>query len=528
MFLTLQSIRSNAGSILNSLIKELKIPVSYYTIKNELENHPDYPSLLAISDCLTNWKVPHQAYKIDKMNFKTEEFSYPFVAHLTDEGGKFILVHEVNDEKIKYTDEKISKQILTRNEFLENWDGIILYAEKEENSGEANYNAALTQGVVDTLRVPFLLAIVLTGLFTMISFSNPGMPYLTVLALKLMGLVVSVLLVTQSIDARNPFVQNLCSLGKKNDCNAILKSDAAKLTNWLSWSEVGMFYFFGSFTCLLFNPASVVLLAWLSLACLPYTFYSIGYQFRLKNWCVLCCTIQALLWIEALVLVFNYPLSSFSFDPVQWISIIFCFSFPIGLWTVLKPILLKSNQSNLLKRQLKKFKYNSDLFNQLLTNQPRYRLPEELMPVRLGNQNAETTITMISNPFCGPCASTHKLLEEWLETREDIQLKVVFATANQDSDNRTKVARHITALSLLEDKEIVKTALNDWYAQSSKKYEAWAERYPVTLDKETISITEVQSTWCKQAKIHFTPTILINGYKLVEPYQLEDIKYLLA
>lgn len=528
MLLTLKSTQSNAVSVINSLIKELRVPVSSFTVKNDLENHPDYPTLLALSDCLNNWKIPNNAFRVDKGNFKTGDLAYPFIAHLYDEGGRFILVHEAKDANIKYTDEKGLNQILTEEEFLRKWDGVVLYAEKEEGSGESNYRTALTKGWMDKLRIPFLLSVVLLGVFTTISFTELSIPYLAVLVIKLFGIAISVLLIMQSIDTGNPFIKNLCSLGKKNDCNTILKSDAANLTSWLSWTEVGLFYFVGSFTCLLFNPGSVSLLIWLSLACLPYTFYSIWYQFKIKNWCVLCCSIQVLLWTEALVLIFSYPVASVNFEISQWILTVLCFLWPIALWAVIKPLLLRSAQSKPLQQQLRKFKYNSDLFNQLLTNQPHYNVSSELMPIRLGNQNAETMITMISNPFCGPCATTHKFLENWLEMSEDIQLQIVFATANEDTELRTKVARHIAALGRLEDSEIVKEAMNNWYGQGSKNYEMWAEKYPIVLDSEISKVTERQKKWCIESDIQFTPTILINGYKLVEPYQLEDLKYLLA
>jgi 3'-phosphoadenosine 5'-phosphosulfate (PAPS) 3'-phosphatase len=140
---------------------------------------------------------------------------------------------------------------------------------------------------------------------------------------------------------------------------------------------------------------------------------------------------------------------------------------------------------------------------------------------------AETVITMVSNPFCGPCAVAHQRLETWLSQREDLQLKVVFTTADHDDDLRTKVARHVIALSMLDNKDLTKRALDEWYAQPSKKYESWAAKFPVVLNGEMDRVTKKQKEWCEMAEISLTPTILVNGYKLVEPYTLEDIKYLL-
>ena len=518
----------NTVFVLNSLIKKLKVPVSCFTVEKKLLEHPDYPSMLSLSDCLTLWNVPNEAFKIDKETCDIKELPFPFIAHLKREGGEFVLIQGIKDDAVIFSNEKESSGALKLPEFLEFWDGTVLFAQKAEESGERNYRQELAKGFLNLLRVPFLISIILIGIFLGISSNNSNFPVLLLLGLKLIGITISTLLLMYSINANNPFIQNLCSLGKKNNCNAILKSDAAKITSWLSWSEVGMFYFAGTFTCLIVNPISVTLLAWLNLIGLPYTIYSIGYQFKLKNWCFLCCSVQLLLWLEGLTFFFNYPVSGFSFTLAEWIALVFCFLLPIAIWGILKPLLLKSGQTEPLKRQLKKFKYNSTLFYQLLSNQPRYLVSEDLMPITFGHQDADTVITIVSNPFCGPCATSHKLLDNWLETRGDIQLKVVFTTANQDNDSRTLVARHVAALSLLPNKDIVKTALDDWYNQSNKNYKTWAERYPVSFSDKINEVTERQKAWCEMAEIQFTPTILINGYKLVEPYQLEDIKFLLS
>ena len=162
-----------------------------------------------------------------------------------------------------------------------------------------------------------------------------------------------------------------------------------------------------------------------------------------------------------------------------------------------------------------------------MVGQPCYVVPNELMPVVLGNTDAATVITMVSNPFCGPCAKAHQILNEWLKNRDDIQLKIIFATANHDDDNKTKVARHIAALNLTRDTAFVEKALNDWYGQREKKYEIWVKNYPVTITDEISKVTQKQAEWCDMAEIALTPTILVNGYKLPEPYRLEDLKYLI-
>ncbi|MES2653386.1 MAG: vitamin K epoxide reductase family protein [Bacteroidota bacterium] len=514
----------NAIAVSAALIQTLKIKVSSFTLKKTLTSHPEYPSLLAISDSLNAWNVPHTNVKIQKLTYKDSVLKFPFIAHLNAK--EFILVHSIMGSTVTFSNEERKEAKMDEDVFLHLWDGIVLYAEKGEASGEADFKRARLEGWLVKARIPFLIMIILGCFFSVVNYSIPTWYYFVLLALKLSGISLTVLLLAHSVDANNPFIQNLCSLGKKNNCNAVLKSDAAKVTTWLSWSEVGFFYYAGGFLSLLFAPTSLPLLAFLNLFALPYTLYSIHYQFKQKNWCILCCTVQVLLCLEALAFTFQsqYGLNLSLVSPIL---VIFAFLLPIATWSVLRPLLLKAEQAVPMTKQLKKFKYNSELFQQMLTAQARYIVTDELRPIVLGNLESETTITMVSNPFCGPCGTAHRAIEEWLNESNDFKLQIVFTTVNRDNDERTKVARHLTALNIHQDKRVVEKALNDWYSQTNKKYEVWAESYPISFNGEISIAIEKQQRWCELAEIEFTPTILVNGYKLPELYRLEDLKYLI-
>jgi hypothetical protein len=61
-------------------------------------------------------------------------------------------------------------------------------------------------------------------------------------------------------------------------------------------------------------------------------------------------------------------------------GIALCFLIPVATWCFIKPYLLKAEHLKPLNQQLKKFKYNSALFNQLLSSQTKYSVPDDLMP----------------------------------------------------------------------------------------------------------------------------------------------------
>ncbi len=526
-----KSTAINVDSVVNSLIQLLQVKVTKSSINKNLFDHPEYPSLLAVGDCLTDYGITNQSYRIDKAEFDADDLLFPFIAHFPEMNGRFILVTSVADQTVNYTDEKTKKGTLSLEEFLKRWSGIALHAEANDQSGESNYKANRFNDFLQSLKAPVALLIFFGLVYFGFTSFTYSWQFIAIGSIKIFGVATSILLLIQSINASNPFVKNLCSFGGKNNCNAILKSDAAKITSWLSWSEVGLFYFAGTLLSLFFAPSSLILLAWLNLLALPYTVYSIVYQYKVKNWCILCCTVQALLATEAILFAFShisYDVFTTTINLTTYALFFLCLAIPVIIWSFLKPFFIEASQLKPLKSQLKKFKYNSDLFQQALKNQPRYAIENDLMPITLGNPSAETVITMVSNPFCGPCAKAHQTIDEWLKNRDDIQLKVIFTSANDDDEPRTKVSRHMSALSKVDNKLAVEDALNDWYQMAAKDYKVWAAKHPAVISDELNMVTKRQAEWCDLVEITFTPTIFVNGYKLPDLYRLEDIKYLLS
>lgn len=539
----LKSPKADAIVVTKKLLKQLNVKVSSITLHRSLTDHPDFPGLLAISDCLTEWGVENKSYQIDTAAFNKEDLLFPFIAATKTNGGAFVLVNKMENGLVYVDGAHKEPAQQTEQEFLQSWTGIALHAIANEKSGELNYGAYQFEEFLKNMMPPvavvasgLMLAVTLNSLSTVAS-TTTLLSFTGVMLLKILGMGVSILLLMQSLNANNPFIKNLCSLGGKNDCNAILKSDAAKVTSWLSWSEVGFFYFAGSFLALLFVPSHgndistcLTLLAWLNVLALPYTIYSITYQYRNKNWCALCCMVQALLVLEVIVfLTFGSSLyfGNLTLELNTIATLAISFLLPILTWVFLKPFFKDASQIKLLKAQFKKFKYNSDLFNQALKSQPCYAVPNDLMPITKGNPHAATTITMVSNPSCGPCAQAHQTLNQLMKYRDDIQLKVIMTAAEEDTSPRKQMALHLSSLNANHDRSFVEKALHQWFGLKEKNYETWMKQFPAVLNGKEQEVLKKQKNWCDLAEVTFTPTIFINGYKLQEPYRLEDLKYLL-
>ncbi|MFC3560534.1 vitamin K epoxide reductase family protein [Pedobacter jamesrossensis] len=516
--------RPNLEAILSALLKSLKVKVTASAADACLTDHPEYPSILALSDCLRDWNMDNQTYRIDKADFQTGDLLFPFAAHFTEMGGRFILVHVIEKGIVHYTDEENRQGIMDEQEFLSRWDGIAFHAEKKPTSGEKDYQEKYLKDILQRILFPFAILFCL-AIFGLAIASHPfSLSYVIVCSIKLIGTGISTLLLVQSINSQNPFIKNICGLAGKSDCDSILKSEAAQITAWLSWSEVGFFYFMGSLLLLLVHPSLIYLTAWLNVLALPYTIYSITYQYRNKSWCILCCSVQFLLWAEFLIdigfNVFNKNSGTFAY-----LTPLF-FLIPVIAWFLLKPALSLSVQVEPLKQQLRVFKFKHHVFKQSLLSQSRYAVDDSLMPVRLGDPSAPITITMVSNPACVACAKAHDFLDTWMLIREDIQVKVLFATDRDEHDFRYKVARHLIALTQSGDANLAGNALKDWYGKRVK-YEGWAVRYPVSKSDSDKTALNHQRKWCRVANITVTPTIFVNGYQIPKGYELEDLKYIL-
>ena len=503
-------------------------------LTDELEKHPDYPSLLAVCDVLTAFNIENSAFRVSY-----EELSgvpCPFLAHVNTDDGDLVEVTRMDGNNIYVSSEKWEKHKLSIEAFKKIFTGVVLTIEPPEGQiAPKTFTNTLKAIKTPVAAVGLALVFMAALVFHTGYFANLSWQVLSLTAFKTAGLIIAILLLIQSIDSNNPLVQVLCQTKGKTNCNAILSSKAAKVFDGLGWSEVGFFYFAGTWLFLLFGGGSLLTwkaLALLNFVSLPYTFYSIYYQARIaRQWCVFCCAVQALLWLEFIPLI-NVYISNKSLRPAGHLSgdlsaLAICLLIPVILWVLLKPLLLSEQQLDPLKEQLRKFKYNTLLFSKLLAEQPKFTQPGDDWSIALGNPEAANIITMVSNPYCPPCAKTHKILDEFLDQNLNLQARIVFTANNSDNDIKTPVSRHLMALNELTDKTIIKQAMHDWYEQKQKDYKAWAKVYPVELNEAEYHKLDKQKEWCQTAEVTFTPTFLLNGYRLPDLYQLPDLKYML-
>jgi len=526
--------KDNTTKVLTRFVSELAIPVTAKSISEQLEKHPDYYSLLAFSDVLDNFNIPNSAYKVPHDDLA--EVPVPFIAFLTDK--TYAVVTQMDDKQVTLSNHRWHNKVFAKNDFMRMYGRSVLVAEPTAKPGEAGYAEKRRAEKLQSLPVPMAL-ITLAIIFVAALALHPSV--ITSLSLqadllilfKTTGLAATILLLIQSMDANNPLIQRLCGADNDKNCNAILSSSAAKIWG-LSWSEVGFFYFAGTWLALLLNIHNggiIQLLTLLNLTALPYTVYSVYYQWRVaKQWCIFCCAVQGVLWLEffAFLPVLLHGLNAPTLNNLAHFAM--AMLLPVALWVLIKPYLLQLTKVGPLTKQLRSFKYNSDMFLATLKQQPKYATPDDDWSLVLGNVEADNIITMVASPYCQPCAKAHLLIDDALNDNSNIQVRIVFVGDNTgEKDDKGRVQRHFMALNQLADKTIIKNALHHWYNDKQKDYDTWAKAYPVNLDNTaTIDKLKKQKAWCDLAEIKATPTLLLNGYKLPPAYKVNDLKYMLG
>ena len=368
----------------------------------------------------------------------------------------FFVLDNVTEETVSYYNDKNTFVTSSKNEFLEIWTGVCLLVETTTESKEPNIEKKLSEKrFINSLTISacFLLVLWVGYNFTNTESTSNLSSVLIITsytALKILGLIVGVFLLWFEIDQYNPTLQSFCSGGGANskvNCNAVLGSKYAKLFKGnLSLSLLVFSYLFSTLVYLLinqFSASSISILSLFSFISLPLIIVSIYYQaFVIKQWCKFCIIVQIIIITEITLAFFAKFYNTFYVFEVFILG--FLFLIPILGWKLLKPLLENQKEANLHKRGLKKIKNNPNVLEGLLVKSRKIETSTEGLGICIQNKEARYHVVKVCNPYCGPCAKAHPVLESLVNTGK-INLQVLF-TARSIEDRMGKPVSHFLAI----------------------------------------------------------------------------------
>lgn len=537
--LVLPNLEDNIVHTVNVLMKSLKVKVSVTSIKSKLTEHPDYPSLLSISDSLASWKIPSLSFKPEKETLL--DLPTPFIVHM--KSGKdtfFSVVTKADSEKLVIADDLGIQREMDWNSFTTTWTNVVTIVEVTKDSGDEQYEQnskkeRLQRFAFGAGIATLSLVLICVSLSTIMANGWFAWTGVAMLLCKTFGVYVTALLVWYEFDNTNLALQKICKVGNKRNCNAVLQSPLSKVLAGISWSEIGLIYFIGGWTYFVYsslNLNAVAMMGTLSLFTAPYIIFSLIYQWKvIKQWCPLCVTVQIIFLTEIAIGVLGnlYTVESIlSISIYKGLAVILIFTALMSLWLTIKPVIHSSSENIKNKLALKRLKNNNQIFESQLYRQRAIVNANNRLGFTFGNSGAANKLVKVCNPYCGPCARVHPQIHELLEVLPNLQVQIIFAVTSGENDERAQPIRHFYAIQQEYGDDVLDKALMDWYSAKEKNYEVFALQYPVKQDLTKYNVNiDAMSSWCNLNKITYTPTIFINGFELPELYTVSDLKHLL-
>lgn len=534
-----ESIEPNVESLM-MLVKELKVNVTRTSINESLHSHADYPSLLSLSETLNKWEIENSAIRTEKDNIR--ELKTPFLAHFINKDGEsFVLVTKTTEKFVFFKDKINQKKTKQKSihDFFKEWTGVALLANPTDKSGELDYStklkeekkAELIKKTKLALSLFFLLIICALPIINLL-YSKKEYSFVIsitfLLFLKLIGLSITLLLFWQEIDKKNISLQKFCTQIINTDCNAVLNSKYAKFLGLISWSEIGFFYFLlGLISLFQISNTSLGLInkiVWLNVIAIPYIVYSIYVQWRvIKEWCIMCLGIQAILISEFIISISSGLLNLSPFEgTVGFWYMGFASFFIILVWLLVKPLLINTIKERSNRRELAQLKYHPGVFELLLDSERSIDYSTKDLGITLGNIDSKNILVEICSPFCPACGDANMKIKQLLLKFPDVlKVQVIFMGALSTEDNNP--IGHILALAESGNSILTEKSFFDWYSNPKKDNTDFKHNYPLKMTAEKLDLKiEAMNQWCSLMSIDHTPTFFYNGKEIPKNYDLQD------
>ncbi len=506
----------------SQLLKLHKIAFDKEELAFQIQSHPSYPSLHAITGVLTHFNIDHLALVVPTTEEVLDQLPNVFLTCMKIEGDSFFgIVVKKGDSLVTYYDAKDKKEY-TQQEFLQYFTGIIVAVEKEETDHPSvQYKNATYLRTGLSAGLGFLLLGLLYQAELTITTIGYGMT-------AILGILISVIIIKQQSGMETSIGNAFCSdTNTLKNCNTVLTSGGAALFG-IKLSDLSLLYFIGlscSAIVLSILNYDITLLYILSCIAAPMTIYSIYYQYAFaKAWCPLCLIIVGILFIQTGIGIFqinDIPLiNDLLVTGVVYIA-------TVVAWLCIEPIFLASKKLKRTNIDFTKFKRNFTLFKALLTKSSRKNTRiEEASEIVFGNKNTALSIVIITNPFCGHCKPVHTLVENIVKRYSNLMSITVRINANVDNKKSDlyKITSRLLEIYHHEGQDQCLLAMHDIYGEMNAN--TWLSTWGVCKQEEVYHTTLVnQQNWTIENGINFTPEILIDGYSFPSEYEREDLTY---
>ncbi|MCD2260451.1 vitamin K epoxide reductase family protein [Psychroserpens luteolus] len=504
------------------LLKENNLNIDFNELNFQIQSHPTYPSLHAITGVLDHFNIENIALDVPKTIETLNQLPDTFLAQVDIEQQKQFVVVTKSKNNYRIVFGPKNQKTIAQHDFLDQFTGIVLAVDENESNRSNTSNSK--SAIVKTLSI---CTVLLFG-FILIN-SNLGWLNLVFFLTSVFGIYITTTIIKQEQGESTMLGNAFCSNPtEKKSCDAVLSSKGATIFKGFKLTDLSFIFFSGlSLTTFLLaiSNNTIFIPKLITVAALPITIYSIYYQYAvIQKWCFLCLSIVGLMWFQVGLSLLdfnpNYKFTSILISALSFTSI-------GALWFIISEAQKANKTLNQTKLKYFKFKRNFELFsNQLNKSKVINTHIDNTKEIVYGNRNSHFNITIITNPMCGHCRTVHDLVTQISNRYLDvITLTIRFNVDSKNADSpAVKVSTRLLELYQTDGPENCLNAMNDIYGDYSA--EQWLKKWQNCFHPEKyLTVLQKEDSWCSNNNINFTPEILINGQSYPKIYDRKDLIY---
>lgn len=505
-------------NLLDQFLDQLEVRHSHLFTDSLYYEHPHRNNMYGLKKMLSIYGVKTLGVSIVSKDLSL--LNYPCILHTHTD---FAIGLACREDTVTYIMHD-KKEETTVEKFKSIWTSYALVVEEQTDAHEPNYKKHLQEDFIENAKkysVPLMLLMVV--IFGIVSNHHVFDLYSTIgIALSTAGICVCALLLQKQIYGKSHLGDRVCSLLHHANCSSVLDGPNAKVFD-ISWSEIGMGYFITNVLLLSLYPNSCSSVAFVNWIAMLYGIWSIYYQWHIaKNWCLLCVTIQVIVWTMGLTATF---FTLFKYNTIA--LIITCLVFAINIMVVhsfVSSYVSKKERIRITQRY-RAIKANNTVAKSLIEQGDYYETTLKDSSILFGNPNASILVTIFSNPHCNPCARMHARVERLLAScNDDICVQYIFSSFYEKLEVSCRYLIYIYKNRTIEEAE---SLYSQWFFHDKFHHKSIIEKYlsylnNIDIEKERNRHLE----WRKRTGIMATPTVLVNGYILPDVFSIEDLSLL--
>lgn len=523
-------MNDNVSYVTNEFCKALGLFISENYLVERLKSNPFYPSFRAVSDFLNEIGVENRVVKQTAEDLKRA--GRPFIAHSRERGGYMYCVRSITEDIVIFSDQKGGITRISTRDFLDKWSGVALYADgsiesdhkQKEQYREEKLSASLIKWGSGIM--VFLLLILLTVNFKKAATTGESLtfPFNIFFLSKIAGLYFTILLVMHEMRIPSALINRLCHVSRNADCSSVTRSGLATLYGGVSLAEIGFAYFGGVLFSMLFSPVPDTLnvVKLLSILSLPAPVVLILYQvIKVRKWCPLCMGVQAILITEGVLSISTSAGLRLSIDGIVTttvsIVLVFLLLFYYRRYFQYRSRYLRDRITS------QKLKRDPVIIDVMLKKSSRIDIPDNRNNLVFGLNSGQAHLTVFISLHCGACARIYSQVRNLISSDSRLSVQLVISTP--PGNKETQLSGRISSSYLSGDQTGALKHLDDWFNQRIEEEVDSNQEEAEIYTADANEFAGYNNKLFEEHDIKLVPAIFVNGYKLPEGLDINELKY---